>query len=66
VNTSEVSWDEVGNHVQGLSQARLVRAAESAAKEAILSDSDALSAAALLRSLGDHRKIHHAMGFGID
>jgi SpoVK/Ycf46/Vps4 family AAA+-type ATPase len=64
INTSEVSWDEVGNQVKGLSQARLVRAAESAAKQAILHEGGSVSTAALVRSLGDLRKIHHAMGFG--
>jgi SpoVK/Ycf46/Vps4 family AAA+-type ATPase len=64
VNTSAVSWNEVSDHVRGLSQAGLVRAAESAAKQAILSDSDSLSTDALVTSLGALRKIHHVMGFG--
>jgi SpoVK/Ycf46/Vps4 family AAA+-type ATPase len=64
VNTSEVSWDEVGNHVKGLSQAGLVRAAESAAKRAILDDRGSVSMAGLITSLGEHRGIHHVMGFG--
>ena len=38
MNTSAVSWNEIADHVKGLSQAGLVRAAESAAKQAILSD----------------------------
>jgi AAA+ superfamily predicted ATPase len=64
VNTSAVSWNAVGNHVTGLSQADLVRAAESAAKQAILSDSDSVSTADLITSLGELRKILHVMGFG--
>jgi hypothetical protein len=64
MNTSAVSWNEVGDHVKGLSQAGLVRAAESAAKQTILSDSDSLSTAALVTSLDALRKIHHVMGFG--
>jgi len=64
VNTSEVSWNEVGDHVKGLSQAALVRAAESAAKQAILYDKDSVSTAALVTSLGKLRRIHHVMGFG--
>jgi SpoVK/Ycf46/Vps4 family AAA+-type ATPase len=64
MNTSEVSWNEVGDHVKGLSQAALVRAAESAAKRAILDDSDALSTTALVTSLGEHRRTHHVTGFG--
>jgi len=63
VNTSEVSWDEVGNHVKGLSQARLVRAAESAAKQALLSDRDAVSTTALITALGELRNVRHVMGF---
>jgi AAA+ superfamily predicted ATPase len=65
LNTSEVSWDEVGHHVKGFSQATLVRVAESAAKRAILSHSDSVSTAALLTSLGELRKIH-TTGFGIN
>jgi SpoVK/Ycf46/Vps4 family AAA+-type ATPase len=64
VNTSAVSWNEVGDHVRGLSQARLVRAAESAAKRAILHDNESVSTAALVTSLGELRRIHHTMGFG--
>jgi SpoVK/Ycf46/Vps4 family AAA+-type ATPase len=64
MNTSEVSWNEVGDHVKGLGQAGLVRAAESAAKQAILSNSDSLSTAALITSLAELRKIHHVTGFG--
>ena len=51
MDTSAVSWEEVGNHVKGLSQARLVRAAESAAKRAILSGSDSVPTCTLITSL---------------
>jgi SpoVK/Ycf46/Vps4 family AAA+-type ATPase len=64
MDTSAVSWSEVRNHVKGLSQARLVRAAESAAKRAILDGSDSLSTSALITSLGEHHRIHHVIGFG--
>ena len=64
VDTSEVSWNEVGDHVKGLSHARLVRAAESAAKRAILHEEESVSTAALITSLGELRRIHHVMGFG--
>jgi SpoVK/Ycf46/Vps4 family AAA+-type ATPase len=64
MNTSVVSWNEVGDHVKGLSQARLVRAAESAAKRAILDGSDSLSTSALIASLRELGKIHHMTGFG--
>ena len=65
MDTSAVSWDEIANHVKGLSQARLVRAAESAAKRAILSGSDSVSTSALVTSLRELRRIHHATGFSI-
>jgi SpoVK/Ycf46/Vps4 family AAA+-type ATPase len=63
MNTSKVSWDEVADHVKGLSPARLARAAESAAKQTILSNGDSLSTAALVRSLGELRNTHHVTGF---
>ena len=65
VNTSAVSWDAVGDHLKGLSHAALVRAAGSAAKRAILSDSDSLSTAALVASLGELQRIRHPTGFSI-
>jgi SpoVK/Ycf46/Vps4 family AAA+-type ATPase len=65
MNTSAVSWDEVGDHVRGLSQAGLVRAAESAAKQAVLNIRDAVSTAALITSLGEFRGTHRVIGFGI-
>jgi SpoVK/Ycf46/Vps4 family AAA+-type ATPase len=65
MDMSAVSWDEIANHVKGLSQARLVRAAESAAKRAILSGSDSVSTSALVTSLGEHRRTHHVTGFSI-
>ena len=58
VNTSGASWDEVSDHVNGLSQAELVRAAESAAKRAILDGSDSVSTAALVTSLAERRSAH--------
>ena len=65
LNTSAISWTEVGDHVKGLSHAGLVRAAKSAAKRAILHDKDSVSTADLITSLGELRKIHHhVMGFG--
>ncbi len=59
VNTSEVSWDEVGEHVTGLSQAELVRAAEAAAKRAILDGTTSVSTAALVTSLDERRRAHN-------
>jgi len=51
VNTSAISWDEVANHVTELSQAELVRAAESAAKRAILDERDSVSTVGLVAAL---------------
>jgi SpoVK/Ycf46/Vps4 family AAA+-type ATPase len=59
VNTTAVSWDEVGDHLNGLSQAELVRAAESAAKRAILDGGDSVSTANLVTSLDERRLAHH-------
>jgi SpoVK/Ycf46/Vps4 family AAA+-type ATPase len=53
VNTSAVSWDEVDEHVTSLSQAELVRAAEAAAKRAILGGTTSVSTAALVTSLDE-------------
>jgi SpoVK/Ycf46/Vps4 family AAA+-type ATPase len=63
VNTSAVSWNEVGDHVKGLSQAALVRAAESAAKQAILAERKSVPTAALISSLGQYRRTPHVVGF---
>lgn len=65
MNTSAISWNEIADHVKGLSQAGLARAAESAAKQAVLSDSPSLSTAALITSLRELRRIHHVTGFSI-
>lgn len=64
VDTSEVSWDEVADHVRGLSQAVLTRTAESAAKRAILDEGDTVSTAALIAALCALRGIRHTTGFG--
>lgn len=64
MNASAVFWDELAGHVRGLSQAALIRAAESAAKQCILSGDEALSTAALVTSLAAVRGIHQATGFG--
>ncbi|MGH3246504.1 MAG: AAA family ATPase [Trebonia sp.] len=64
MNTSQVSWSEVGDHVVDLSHAELVRAAESAARRAILDGDDAVSTAALVTSLGEYRSASHDRGTG--
>jgi SpoVK/Ycf46/Vps4 family AAA+-type ATPase len=63
INTSAVSWHDIADHVKGLSQARLVHAAESAAKQAILSGSDSLPTPALITALDEHRRTHRMTGF---
>ena len=59
VNTSEVFWSEVSNHVSDLSQAELVRAAEAAAKRAILDASESVTTVALITALDARRTAHH-------
>lgn len=59
VNTSAVSWNEVANHVNDLSQAELVRAAESAAKSAILHGDDAITTSGLTVALDERRMARH-------
>jgi SpoVK/Ycf46/Vps4 family AAA+-type ATPase len=64
MDTSTVSWSDVANHMRGLSQARLVHAADSAAKRAVLSNSNSVSTAILVGSLGELHRGHRAIGFG--
>jgi SpoVK/Ycf46/Vps4 family AAA+-type ATPase len=59
VNTSAVSWNEVAGHVNDLSQAELVRAAESAAKRAILAGNTAISTSGLIAALDERRMARH-------
>jgi SpoVK/Ycf46/Vps4 family AAA+-type ATPase len=59
VNTSAVSWNEVANHVNELSQAELVRAAEAAAKRAILDGSASVNTAGLASSLDERHTARH-------
>jgi SpoVK/Ycf46/Vps4 family AAA+-type ATPase len=65
MDTSAVSWGELTGHVRGLSQAGLIRAAESAAKQSILSGQEALSTSALVASLAALRRARQATGFGL-
>jgi hypothetical protein len=58
MDTATVSWTEVAEHVRGLSQAGLIRAADS--------NSNSVSTAALVTSLGELHRAHHPVGFGID
>jgi hypothetical protein len=60
MDTSAVSWEEVANHVTELSQAELVRAAESAAKRAILDESDSMQTPGLVAALDERRTARNA------
>jgi SpoVK/Ycf46/Vps4 family AAA+-type ATPase len=55
MNTAGVDWDGFAAHFGGLSHAELVRAAEAAAKDAILSGGDQLSTSALTAALDARR-----------
>jgi SpoVK/Ycf46/Vps4 family AAA+-type ATPase len=59
MNISAVQWEEVADHVNELSQAELVRAAESAAKRAIMEESDSVSTADLVAALDERRTARH-------
>jgi SpoVK/Ycf46/Vps4 family AAA+-type ATPase len=63
LDTSAVSWEEAGNHVSGISQSDLIRAAESAAKRAILHDGDSVSTAVLVAALSELRGTGQGTGF---
>ena len=60
MDTSAVSWEEVADHMHELFQAELVRAAESAAKRAILDESDSVQTAALAAALDERRTTRNA------
>lgn len=51
MNTTTVDWDAISGNLSGLSHAELVRAAESAAKDAILQGTDRLTTASLIAAL---------------
>ncbi|MEU8404365.1 ATP-binding protein [Nonomuraea sp. NPDC048892] len=55
MNTKRVDWSRLADHVGGLSHAELVRAAEAAAKDAILTGHDQLSGSVLMAALGARR-----------
>ncbi|WP_328855831.1 ATP-binding protein [Microbispora hainanensis] len=55
MDTSTVDWDEVAPHVEGFSQAELVRVAEASAKQAILQESDALDTRGIITALNERR-----------
>ena len=55
MDTSAISWEEVSDHVNELSQAELVRAAEAAAKRAILDENDSVQTSDLTIALDERR-----------
>jgi SpoVK/Ycf46/Vps4 family AAA+-type ATPase len=59
MDTSAVDWSQIEHHVDELSHAELVRAAESAAKQAILQDRAALDTVGLTEALDERRAARH-------
>jgi SpoVK/Ycf46/Vps4 family AAA+-type ATPase len=59
MNTDAVDWTAIPPHVGQLSHAELVRAAEGAAKEAILGDGEAIDTGELITALDDRRTARH-------
>jgi SpoVK/Ycf46/Vps4 family AAA+-type ATPase len=60
MDTSAVRWPSVTERVVGLSHAELVKAAESAAKKAILGGADVIDDRLLLDALSERHALHHA------
>jgi SpoVK/Ycf46/Vps4 family AAA+-type ATPase len=60
MDTSAVAWEEVADHVNELSQAELVRAAEAAAKRAILDECDSVQTSDLTVALDERRTARNA------
>ena len=52
---TSLGWDEVAARAEGLSQADIARAADEAAKGAVLAEREAIGTAALLAALGERR-----------
>ncbi|MEU7890956.1 ATP-binding protein [Microbispora bryophytorum] len=59
MNTSGLKWTALAAHVNDLSHAEIVRAAESAAKDAILAGSEQLSTSVLIAALDARRATRH-------
>ncbi|WP_406369666.1 ATP-binding protein [Streptomyces sp. NBC_00647] len=60
MDTRTVRWSSVTESVAGLSHAELVKAAESAAKQAILGGAEMIDNRLLLDALRDRHALHHA------
>jgi AAA+ superfamily predicted ATPase len=63
LDTSAIAWNAVASQVKGLSPARLVRAAESAAKRALLNERDSVSTDVLVSALDEFRRARRLAGF---
>lgn len=59
MDTSTVRWGAVTDSASGLSHAELVKAAEAAAKRAILADRDVMDEQLLLEALAERHAAHH-------
>lgn len=60
MDTSAVRWPSVTNRMTGLSHAELVKAAEAAAKQAILGGAEMVDDRLLLAALSERHTLHHA------
>jgi AAA+ superfamily predicted ATPase len=60
MDTSTLRWGLVTKRASGLSHAELVKAAEAAAKRAILADRDVVDEQLLLEALSERHATHHA------
>lgn len=60
MDTGTLRWDAVTDSASGLSHAELVKAAESAAKRAILTGRDTVDETLLLEALTERHASHHA------
>ena len=56
MDTSQIDWTAIKGHIAGLSQADLVRASESAAKQAVLVQGAKLATPVLIEALEDRRR----------
>jgi ATP-dependent 26S proteasome regulatory subunit len=55
-STDNVSWDDVLQNISGLSQAELSRAADEAAKVAVLGEHNVVTTTALVTALNERKK----------
>lgn len=60
ISTDAVNWRQVAEHAHELSHAELVKAAETAAKQAILGGCDLIETAQLVTALDERQTLRHA------